>query len=830
MSFVGIDIGSSYIKLWHEDDSGSLIASQNIHHQGSPQSSVIGMMAGLSPRPASLRFSGNLAGQHIKAWQHEGLLAEIEFLRKAYPYRQLLVFGAEKIEFVKFDDSGHILYYQTNPACAAGTGSFLDEQMVRLGLHFSELNRIPIDEQAPLVATRCAVFAKTDIIHLQQEGHTAYAIYNGLCKGLVLSSLKSVFGGNLPDGDQIIATGGLLENPHFRHFLLQVFPRIHLADNPAFTRARGLSRIAGLDTQNGNEFAASLKGHAAGNVLSFELKPLKLRKSRFPATEMTRSQDSHGNEVWHDLKEKEIYRGFLGVDIGSTSTKAVFVDDGGAIRLDIYTRTSGNPIGATKRIFDGILAIVQDLACSLEILGCATTGSGRKLVGTIIGADVIVNEISAHAKGAVTLDENVRTIFEIGGQDAKFIRLENGRIVDVNMNYVCAAGTGSFVEEQARTLGMSLDDISANVMDMVPLPNSDRCTVFMNQEVTRQIASGCSRDQIMAGVLLAVFKNYVGKVVGNRFYNKDRIVFQGATARNKGLVAALEQITGAEILVSPFCHVMGAYGAALITRDKGLGATSFRGFTIPDLSVRESTCKGCENTCRITTVHVGKDKTSWGYMCGREPGARIEKRKVNRSAKIREDLLDTYKTKRTQGEKVFRIPALGLYEEFIPLLSEIASACDFSLEVCYPGRNDILRELSAIGAGDFCYPIKVAMACVHVMLKQDGDSKILLPFLIQDFKDDAITPRSLYCPFITTVPSFFKETGLEKRVFTPVMDLNRPIAWQARQIGEFLKQAGITGVNPTRIRDGFKRGLEKLAQHRRELNVRGVGAAGGNRR
>jgi activator of 2-hydroxyglutaryl-CoA dehydratase len=320
--------------------------------------------------------------------------------------------------------------------------------MLRLGLDFTDLPHIAIDENAPLVATRCAVFAKTDIIHLQQDGHTAYSIYNGLCKGLVLSSLKSVFGGNLPNGAGIIATGGLLENPHIRHFLKQVFPMIQIAQDPAFTRARGLSLVARLHGQNFNGFMTILKEHTPGKARSSALRPLKLRKSAFPAAEMTRRTDNYGNEIWHDLRENESLEVFLGVDIGSTSTKAVLIDTRGTIRLDIYTKTSGNPIEATKRIFQGILSVQKDLPCSIAVHGCATTGSGRKLVGIIIGADLIVNEISAHAKGALTLDENVSTIFEIGGQDAKFIRIENGRIVDVNMNYVCAAGTGSFVEDQ----------------------------------------------------------------------------------------------------------------------------------------------------------------------------------------------------------------------------------------------------------------------------------------------------------------------------------------------------------------------------------------------
>ncbi len=350
-------------------------------------------------------------------------------------------------------------------------------------------------------------------------------------------------------------------------------------------------------------------------------------KGHLPSHDMVRSRDDHDNEFWHDLPRGTRLDCLLGVDIGPPPPRRS-CGRKGRIRWTLH-QDRGNPIEATRRIFAGIRSIEAKLGSTVNIRSCGTTGSGRKLVGVLVGADLVVNEISAHARGALTLDPGVRTIFEIGGQDAKFIRLEDGRIVDVNMNYVCAAGTGSFVEEQARTLGIDLDDIGDMVMGVRPLPNSDRCTVFMNQEVTRQVAASLPRERIMAGVLLAVFRNYLSKVVGNRAYGRERIVFQGATARNRGLVAALEQITGAEILVSPFCHVMGAYGAALLSREKCTGTSVFRGFELKEISVRESTCNGCENGCRITHVKVGEVKTSWGYMCGREPGEAALKKRTN---------------------------------------------------------------------------------------------------------------------------------------------------------------------------------------------------------
>lgn len=818
MSYLGIDAGSSYIKFWHEDESGSVIDTLFLHHKGAPLKSALSGLVGLRERPKVICVSGLGDMDDATAIPADGLLAEVASIKESYPQRAMLVFGAQTVEFVRFDDKGCILEYHTNASCAAGTGSFLDEQASRLGLDLSRVGSIPILEDAPLVATRCAVFAKTDLIHLQQEGYSAEAMYNGLCRGLVISSLKSVFGGRLPDGDGIVATGGLLANPHFRHFLSRMCPRITVAHNPAFTRARGLCLLARRTALAPSAFHRSAPPRRTVVGADQGTRPLVLEKSSFPGREIARKTDFHGNEVWHELKGRGELACSLGIDIGSTSTKAVLVDGSGRIVLDIYTRTLGNPLEATRRIFAGILDAASGARCSLRISSCATTGSGRKLVGIVVGADLIVNEISAHAKGALSLDPNVRTIFEIGGQDAKFIRLENGRIVDVNMNYVCAAGTGSFVEEQAKTLGMELDEIGDVVMGVTPLPNSDRCTVFMNQEITRQLASGMPRERIMAGVLVAVFRNYITKVVGTRPYARDSIVFQGATARNKGLVAALEQLTGARVLVSPFCHVMGAYGAALLAQEKRKPSSSFKGFTIGVATVRESTCRGCENACRITHVESGGGKTSWGHLCGKEVGDTSRGRRENAFVAERNRIAQRYASPYLTGKRpAVKMPALGLNDEFAPYVGEVLNVYGLDLEVVRPSRAEVASELASFGTGDFCYPVKVAMASARAIQRKSPSSLVCMPHLIQDNKNPSIHPRSLYCPFISALPCFVRPEEKARSVIAPVIDLNSSIEKQAASIQLGLAEAGLFSTETRLVREAVRRGIELVEAYRQEL-------------
>jgi len=818
MHYLGIDAGSLYLKFWLENEMGEVLLAQSVHHRGRPQETALGMLSRMHPKPDCVYASG-LGMDHGSITSiTDGLLAEVAFMRDAYPQRTMLVFGAEKIEFVRFDDDGGILEYRTNTSCAAGTGSFLDEQMVRLGLDPEALETIPLIENAPLVATRCAVFAKTDLVHLQQEGYSAHAMYNGLCRGLAASSLKSVFGASLPEGEGMIATGGLAANPHFRHFLLSLCPGLSIADTPAFTRARGVCAQARAASSSQKRPTAFTGWRPRSQAAQKAGSPLKLVKSAFPQESMARAVDRHGNEIWHRLQAGRL-RCSLGIDIGSTSTKAVLVDPGGEIVLDVYTKTAGNPLDATRRIFAGIVEAARATGCTLEVTSCGTTGSGRRLVGVVTGADLIVNEISAHAKGALTLDPSARTIFEIGGQDAKFIRLEAGTVVDVNMNYVCAAGTGSFVEEQARTLGIGLDEIGRLVMGVAPLPNSDRCTVFMNREISRQLSQGLPRERILAGVLVAVLKNYLTKVVGTRRYARDRIVFQGATARNIGLVAAIEQLTGASILVSPFCHVMGAFGAALLASEKVGSQTRFLGFSIPEVSVTESTCRGCENSCRITHLDMDGEKTSWGYLCGREPGVRSRGRRVNRCIKERNDTVSAYASRYTPGPKgTVKMPALGLNDEFTPLFGEIMQASGYGLELVRVERARILGELSRLGTGDFCWPVKVSMASAMAVLSGDPSCRVLLPHLVQGRKDPSIHPRSLYCPFMTALPSFLRSRPGHDRIIPLVIDLGRPMGELARLVARTLEEAGLGRVPAPRLEGAMELGLALTDRMRGEVS------------
>ena len=307
---------------------------------------------------------------------------------------------------------------------------------------------------------------------------------------------------------------------------------------------------------------------------------------------------------------------FLGIDVGSISTKAVILDEGNAILAQEYIWTEGNPIGAVKKLL-GLLEKQFDPE-SLQIVGVGATGSARRLVGSIVGATVVKNEITAHAVGTTTFHPDVRTILEIGGQDSKIILVENGIAVDYAMNTLCAAGTGAFLSSQARRLGIEVEEMGQYALRSThPTMIAARCTVFAESDLVHKIQMGHPREDIIAGVCRAVASNYINNVgKGKKICSP--VVFQGGVSKNVGVVRAFEDLLGCPVIVDDNGHLMGATGAAILAR-RSLKRTQFD-FSVENMEfvTRERNCGGCSNNCEVICVYRnGRLIDFWGNRCER---------------------------------------------------------------------------------------------------------------------------------------------------------------------------------------------------------------------
>ena len=311
-------------------------------------------------------------------------------------------------------------------------------------------------------------------------------------------------------------------------------------------------------------------------------------------------------------------KAFLGIDTGSISTKGVVIDEQRNIIARSYLWTEGNPTVAARKVADELHEQLQEGGYNVEVMAVGTTGSARRLVGAILGATVVKNEITAHAVGTTHLHPDVRTILEIGGQDSKIICIDGGIATDYAMNTLCAAGTGSFLSSQAHRLGVAVEEFGDIALtSQHPASIAARCTVFAESDLVHKIQVGYPREDIIAGLCKAVAVNYLNNV-GKGKKIAAPIVFQGGVSKNVGVVKAFEDALGMNVLVDPDGHLMGAYGAALLAADSPTSQWKPFDFNIDNIEfrTREVICQKCANHCEIVCVY--RDDTlidAWGNRC-----------------------------------------------------------------------------------------------------------------------------------------------------------------------------------------------------------------------
>lgn len=306
---------------------------------------------------------------------------------------------------------------------------------------------------------------------------------------------------------------------------------------------------------------------------------------------------------------------YLGIDIGSISTKGVIIDSDNDIIASEYIWTNASPINAVKEL---VKRLKNKLPDGYIIKGIGTTGSARKLIGEMLDANVVKNEITAHAIGTLSLYPDVKTILEIGGQDSKIIIIDNGIITDYAMNTLCAAGTGAFLSSQAERLKIPIEEFgSIALKSNNPVKIAARCTVFAESDLIHKAQAGYNKEDIVAGLSKSIVLNYLNNVAKGKSI-KEPIVFQGGVSKNKGVIKYFNEILNTNVIVDQFSHLMGALGIAIIS--KKYETDKVYNLDIKDLKFETKgfECNGCSNNCEILRI-IKNDKVidTWGSRCGR---------------------------------------------------------------------------------------------------------------------------------------------------------------------------------------------------------------------
>ena len=644
---LGMDIGSVSINTVVLNSAGEVIFENYRRTHGEPLPTALGLLKELQKNFSDNHFrlaaftgiGGKLPAQTLGGIFVNEVIAQargtFNFLPQA---RTVIDMGGEDAKLILIDEDpqgGLIIEdFAMNTMCAAGTGSFLDQQSHRLGYNIEEFSQLALKSTTPpRVAGRCSVFAKTDMIHLQQGATPDYEIIAGLCLAMG-RNLKSNIAKGKTIRKPVAFQGGVAYNFGVRQAFRKVFDleTEELIIPPHFCSLGAIGAILvarenppadfHLDLQALEDLLAQAQREARHHP------PLKAPE---PLTE------EHYRII--ELGPGETAEGYLGIDVGSISTNIVVIDPQMRVLAREYLMTAGRPLEA---VTEGLKRIGESLGSRLKILGAATTGSGRYLTADFIGADLVRNEITAQATASAAINPAVDTILEIGGQDSKFISLENGAIVDFMMNKVCAAGTGSFLEEQAEKLGIAIKEEFGGLAlaSQQPVPLGERCTVFMESDLVHHQHQGAAKEDLVAGLAYSIVQNYLNKVKEERRVG-ETIFYQGATAANRGIVAAFEAVLGKKIIVPPHHDVTGAIGAAILAmRERTWETSGFKGFDLVkrEYAISSFECQSCPNTCEIRQVKI----------TGEKPlvyGGRCEKYEVRRDQQLA-DLPDLFRPAR----------------------------------------------------------------------------------------------------------------------------------------------------------------------------------------
>jgi predicted CoA-substrate-specific enzyme activase len=798
--------------------------------------------------------------------------------------RTIFEIGGESSKYLRLDPEAMgkhlgIVDYQTSGECAAGTGSFIDQQATRLLYSIEQVGPAACGAScAARIAGRCSVFAKTDMIHAQQKGYSTEQILRGLCDAVARNFKSSIVKGRavvapvafiggvamnagisnalresfkLGENDLVIPShyawlgalgAAMLEAEEWRK---RSFKRIHQlrqheAAKKSFACTEALSMKNVLLLRGGAENVRPAAAGPNGNGR----KPIA---GRNPQTAIANSKSQISDKIDACLEtgvssvstnskspisdkidaclETDIssvstnsksrisdkIEAYLGIDIGSVSTNLVVTDAAGNLLKEIYLPTQGRPIEVVDR---GLKEIEAELGTWLDIRGVGTTGSGRELIGELVGADTVNDEITAHKTGAMHVCqqmgmEPVDTIFEIGGQDSKFIRIEKGVVVDFTMNEACAAGTGSFLEEQAEKLGISIKKEFARLAlaSGNPARLGERCTVFMERDVTGLLLKGAEVGDLAAGLAYSVALNYLNRVVRGRKIG-NVIFFQGGTAYNDAVAAAFSQILGKRIVVPPHNGVIGAIGMALIARDlmKAAGRPSrFRGYDLyrVQFTARDFVCRACSNYCDMKEFTIEGERTYWGDQCS----DKFRKRARSDRKPILEDLLE-YRDKLLEevllpargSRPSVGIPRTMFYYDRFPFWCAYFQELQFDVVLSATTDRKISTRGEELAVAQPCFPVQVAHG--HVLdLLDKGVDYLLLPNTV-----NAEAPPSgvdsHFCPWNQTLPFVVRAApqveSAHAKLLIPTVHFRFGRKHVEKELAEFARTLGISRTQSDR--------------------------------
>ena len=832
---LGIDIGSVSVSAVSINIKKEIGFTATACHHGNIKEGLKTVLSGMDMQTVlQVAVTSSTPSSIIRDHEYDD---QLSLIRAATHFHRkigsILNVGGEKFSLSLFDEHMNYLGSKNNTSCAAGTGSFLDQQSSRLGLFSpgalsdaASANKSNI----PDIATRCAVFAKTDLIHAQQEGFSVPQICDGLCMGLARNIYNTLFT-EKDTRTPVIFCGGVSRNQSVTKHLESLIKAPLICDSHSHLYGAAGAALCMVDDIENDAFESA----GAGRFITMDDLYVEKKKSNvffFPELKLELSEYpeflSFDNFIFEDV-ENDIYvdpasidpcGAFLGIDVGSTSTKGIIISENGEVLAGFYTRTASRPVNAVQCILKSADMFINKHNLDINIRGCGTTGSGRKISAGIIGADLVLDEITAHSRAAFELDNDVDTIIEIGGQDAKFTTMKNGVVTSSFMNTVCAAGTGSFIEEQALKLGCPLDEYSKRTEGLRSPVSSDRCTVFMERDINHFLSEGYTVDEVLSSALHSVRDNYMTKVATEGKMGK-KILFQGATAKNKALIAAFEHRLKAPIHVSKYCHLTGALGVALTLKDQEHARSKFKGFDLwkSDIPVRLETCKLCTNHCKLTIAEMGGETVAFGFLCGRdyETNHYVPKEKNFQLLEARKEGITLPHPGKTDSRITIGIPAALHLVEDLNFWKVFFSYLGIKTIDSAKMKSPVTLGRALAGA-EFCTPVTSLHG--HVDYLMEKADYVFLPYYFENRSKDKKIRRQ-YCYYTQYAPSVITGSGSweKHRLISPLVKDIHTVFYTRIELYRSLKKIPELSISFIDIVSAFDKTLEWQKQARKELKA-----------
>ncbi len=751
---IGIDIGSTTAKIVVVE-AGQIIYENYQRHFSQVRQKTLELLEGAAPRVGKRPFTAAISGSAgLGLAESAGIpfvqevFATGEVVRRLEPDASAVVeLGGEDAKIIFFDGG---MDERMNGSCAGGTGAFIDQMAMLLNVTTDELDRLSLEsERLYPIASRCGVFAKTDVQPLLNQGakhaDVAASIYQavvnqtvaGLAQGRRITGKVLFLGGplyyckglrrrfqetlRLPDGDAVF--------PEYGRFAVAMGAALYAEESG------GTYTMAELSRKIETSAAVRSEENLLPPLFSSDADYAAFQKRHAAATVPEGELSAYTGDAW------------LGIDCGSTTTKIALLGENRELLYSYYSSNRGNPVEIVREQLERLYALCGD---RVTIRGSAVTGYGEELIRAAFGVDRGVVETIAHYTAAKYFCPEVDFILDIGGQDIKCFKIKNGAVDSIMLNEACSSGCGSFIETFAKSMGFDVAAFAAKgLRAKAPVNLGSRCTVFMNSSVKQSQKDGATVEDISAGLSVSVVKNAVYKVIraGSAGELGEHVVVQGGTFYNDAVLRAFEQELGRAVIRPAIAGLMGAYGAALYAMDLRestlLSPAGLENFVH---AAKAAVCQGCANHCRLTVNSFGGGKKYIsGNQCQKGLGAAQPEEVPNLHAWKRDALLALQPGAEIRG--TIGLPlALGMYE-LLPLWHAFFTKLGFRVEVSGLSTRRIYEKGQfSIPSDTACYPAKIMHGHMETMLERNVDA-IFYPSLTYNV-DEGESDNHYNCPVV----------------------------------------------------------------------------------